>query len=426
MLGMETSTDPAASGPDIRAQRGLALVQAKGARIKHITGEMYLVPSQSSTGGYVVDLAANSCTCQDAETCDGRCKHLWALAYARGVVPMPAGEAAPEKRPTYKQNWPAYEAAQKEEKARVQLLLRGLCDGIVQPPQEKGRPRLLVADLVYSAAMKVYTTMSGRRATTDVRACAREGFIGHAPAHNSISKFIDDPAMKLLLTQLVEEAATPLCAIESAFAADATGFATSTYARWFDHKYGQEKKVQRWLKAHAMVGTATHVITAVKVTEGHENDSPHFKPLLATTVAKGFAPKEVSGDKAYLSNENLAAIEAVGAVALIPFKTNSSPTGNTEAWQRLFHFFSFNRKEFLAAYHKRSNVETVFSSVKRKFGGAVRSKLPAAQENEVLLKCLCHNLSMLVHAIHELGVEPQFWMPVPSPLTVSLSTEVAS
>lgn len=53
----------------------------------------------------------------------------------------------------------------------------------------------------------------------------------------------------------------------------------------------------------------------------------------------------------------------------------------------------------------------MFSSVKRKFGGSVRSKLPAAQFNEVLLKCLCHNLSMLVHAIHELGVEPKFWMP---------------
>jgi hypothetical protein len=32
-----------------------------------------------------------------------------------------------------------------------------------------------------------------------------------------------------------------------------------------------------------------------------------------------------------------------------------------------------------------------------------------AQVNEVLLKCLCHNLSVLVHAIHELGIDPTFW-----------------
>lgn len=425
MVGMETPIDPTASGPDIRAQRGLALVQAKGARIKLIAGDMYLVPSQGGTGGYVVDLAANSCTCQDAETCDGRCKHLWALAYFRGVVPMPAGEAVPQKRPTYKQNWPAYEAAQKEEKARVQLLLRSLCDGVVQPPQEKGRPRLLVADLVYSAAMKVYTTMSGRRATTDVRACAREGLIGHAPAHNSISKFIDDPAMTPLLTWLLKESSKPLREIEIDLAADATGFATSTYARWYDHKYGQDKRVQRWVKAHAMVGVKTHVITALKVTEGHENDCPQFTNLLSATTSSGFKPKEVSGDKAYLSNENLMAIEAAGATPLIPMKSNSSPTGESEAWQRLFHHFACNRREFLAAYHKRSNVESVFSAVKRKFGGSVRSKLLAAQFNEVVLKCLCFNLTMLVHAIHELGVEPKFWMPDPRP-SVSLSTEVVS
>jgi len=30
-----------------------------------------------------------------------------------------------------------------------------------------------------------------------------------------------------------------------------------------------------------------------------------------------------------------------------------------------------------------------------------------------LLMCLCFNLSRLVHVIHVLGVEPQFWLPVP-------------
>lgn len=46
--------------------------------------------------------------------------------------------------------------------------------------------------------------------------------------------------------------------------------------------------------------------------------------------------------------------------------------------------------------------------IKRKFGGAVRSKNPIAQVNEILCKVLCHNLAVLVHAIHELGVEPAF------------------
>jgi hypothetical protein len=42
--------------------------------------------------------------------------------------------------------------------------------------------------------------------------------------------------------------------------------------------------------------------------------------------------------------------------------------------------------------------------VKRKFGASVRAKTFPAQVNETLLKCLCHNL--LVHAIHELRIDP--------------------
>jgi len=77
--------------------------------------------------------------------------------------------------------------------------------------------------------------------------------------------------------------------------------------------------------------------------------------------------------------------------------------GGSDAWRRLWHLYSAQSDEFLAHYHKRSNVESAFSMVKRKFGASVRSKLPAAQRNEVLLKCLCHNLSVLVHSIRELG-----------------------
>ena len=74
----------------------------------------------------------------------------------------------------------------------------------------------------------------------------------------------------------------------------------------------------------------------------------------------------------------------------------------------MWGLFLYKQAEFLAHYHQRSNAESTFSAVKRKFGGAVRSKRLDAQVNEVLCKVLCHNLSCLVHAIHELGIEPSF------------------
>ena len=53
--------------------------------------------------------------------------------------------------------------------------------------------------------------------------------------------------------------------------------------------------------------------------------------------------------------------------------------------------------DFLERYHKRSNVETTFSMIKRKFGDSLRSKSDVAMTNEVLAKVLCHNLAVLIH-----------------------------
>jgi len=70
----------------------------------------------------------------------------------------------------------------------------------------------------------------------------------------------------------------------------------------------------------------------------------------------------------------------------------------------MFHMFQLNRDEFLAHYHKRSNVETTFSMIKAKFRDHVRSKTSAAMVNEVLCKIICHNICCLIQESHELGI----------------------
>ncbi len=69
----------------------------------------------------------------------------------------------------------------------------------------------------------------------------------------------------------------------------------------------------------------------------------------------------------------------------------------------------FQQEEFLKHYHQRSNVESAFSAIKRKFGGSVRSKIPDAQANEVLCKILCYNLSCLALPMFELGITVTFY-----------------
>jgi hypothetical protein len=73
-----------------------------------------------------------------------------------------------------------------------------------------------------------------------------------------------------------------------------------------------------------------------------------------------------------------------------------------------FHLFSLNKESYLAHYHKRSNVESTFSMVKRKFGDSVRAKTDVAMKNEVLAKFVCHNICCVVSAFYELGINPTF------------------
>lgn len=404
--------DAAAISP--RQERALALVRGKRSAFRQIAGDTFFVPSQTNAGsGYVVNLSARTCSCPDYEERQQPCKHVFALQYVRHELEMPDGSTVVSEslRITYPQpDWSAYNRAQCEEEGTVKVLLASLCSGIEQPPQKMGRPRLPLRDAVYGATMKVYGTMSGRRSTTDLKACETAGHVDHAPAYNTVFKYMERPELLPLLRTLVDESARPLAAVERSFAVDGTGFATQTYVRWFDYKHGEDRRVQKWVKCHAMVGTLTNVVTAAEVTGGTEHDSPQFAGLVERTAASGFDVREVSADKAYLSHANLAAVEKVGAQPFVPFKSNSG-SGGSDAWERMYHYFSLNRDVFLAHYHKRSNVESTFSAIKRKFGAGVRSKTEAAQFNEVLLKCLCFNLSMLVHSIHELGVEPRFWLP---------------
>jgi len=74
----------------------------------------------------------------------------------------------------------------------------------------------------------------------------------------------------------------------------------------------------------------------------------------------------------------------------------------------MFHYFQFRRDEFLAHYHKRSNVESTFSMIKAKFGDHLRSKADVAMVNEVLCKIICHNICCLIQEAHELGITTEF------------------
>jgi len=150
------------------------------------------------------------------------------------------------------------------------------------------------------------------------------------------------------------------------FAVDSSGFATRSFGAYAEGKYGT-KKSRRWLKAHICVGVKTNIMTAIEITDEFGIDSPQLIPLMQQTNKNGFNVKEAYGDKAYLSRDNLAFVDSLGAIPYIPFKENSisKPQGSSYLWHKMFHYFQYNKDDFMTHYHKRSNVETTFSAIKK-------------------------------------------------------------
>ena len=395
-----------------REQRGMQIAATQRLRRK---GDVWAVPSQSGDDSYTVNLDGDTphCTCPDHTMRQVKCKHIYAVEYTLRRETKPDGTTTVTKtvRVTYRQNWPAYNAAQSHEAERFTDLLHGLCEGIVQPPQTRGRPRLALSDVVFSAVFKVYSTVSGRRCMSDLATCQTSGHIGKTPSYNSTFNYLESATLTPILKALIEESASPLKAVSTAFSVDSSGFTTSRFVRWYDAKYGKERSEHQWIKAHLMVGVQTNIVTSAEVTGADANDSPYL-PQLATATAARFRLGKVSGDKGYLSKRNVAEIVKLGATLYIPFKVNSTGS-EPELWRKLYHFYMFNREAFLQHYHKRSNVETNFSMIKGKFGDSLRSKTDTAQVNELLCKVLCHNLCVLIQSIYELGIEPTFWAETP-------------
>jgi transposase/predicted nucleic acid-binding Zn finger protein len=377
-------------------------------------GDGWLVFSLNGPEKYRVTLEPLYCSCPDFETRHEDCKHSLAVRIAST---RPADDQRTERKPetppvvwpkkTYSQDWPAYEAAQVNEKDEFLGLLYDLCSRIEEPMRKgRGRPPVPLADAVYAACLKVFTTLSVRRFMSDLRAAHERGYLSQVPHHCHVSRTLESDDVTPILEALIVQSSLPLKAIETEFAVDSSGFSASKFDRWYSEKYGRMQSEHTWVKAHAMTGTTTHVVTSVIILDKNSPDSPQFPPLVKET-ARNFTIRQVSADKAYPATENFQAVEDVNGTAYLSFKSNT--TGEIGGiYERMYHLFSLNKEEYLEKYHRRSNIESVFSSVKRKFGDSVRSKTPTAMKNEVLAKLVCHNISQLVHLIYELGIDPNF------------------
>ncbi len=127
---------------EARQIRGAQIAEAGG--IKRRGDHLWVVPSRSHTGKWLVDYTDGSptCTCPDYEASSAFCKHIFAIEiHADRLAVSAPVEVEKPKKVKYTQDWPAYNAAQANERANFVHLLHALCEGVQTPEQVGGAAR---------------------------------------------------------------------------------------------------------------------------------------------------------------------------------------------------------------------------------------------------------------------------------------------
>lgn len=306
----------------------------------------------------------------------------------------------------YSQDWPAYNKTQTSEFGMFQDILIELLDSLIDTriPIRQGRPFNDFKEMIFCCIMRSYYGKSSRRSVSFLDYAIAKGYIDKKPHFNTILNYYKDESITPIIKYLIEKSGSPLRDIENDFVVDSSGFSTSLFGRWLDIRTQSPGMKRIWKKAHVTSGVLTNIITAINITPGFYADSPQFKDLVKIT-SKTFKIREISADKAYSARQNLQVVTQLGAVPYIPFKENATgKSRGTIIWGIMKKFYDNHREYFMDHYHKRSNAESVFSMIKRKFGHHLYSKSEVGQVNEILCKALAHNICVLIQEYYEMDI----------------------
>jgi transposase len=192
-------------------------------------------------------------------------------------------------------------------------------------------------------------------------------------------------------------------------AVDSSGFRTHNSSTGYDLRIRRKSKKKECLKLHLCLDTELRIILEFTVTSWNRNDSKEFDKLIEPIGELGL----VAGDKAYSSRENCELVVSKQGKPYLYFKTNArSLAKGSPGWNTSFREFKEEQEEWLEVYHLRSLIESVFASIKRRFGSFLQSKKRGMQEKELGLKVLAHQVKQALLHRAALKQKVPFWVEV--------------
>jgi transposase len=164
-------------------------------------------------------------------------------------------------------------------------------------------------------------------------------------------------------------------------AIDGTGFSKTNPSHHYIKRIDREEPVKNFAKLSMLYDVDSHKAIAFHVRDRRSHDMKDAKPLL-----RRFCRMQcLLADKAYDAEWLHQYCFERNVQTIIPKKINI----------RRGRFRKKQMKNFTEEkYHQRSNIESGFSAIKRKYGGFVYSKSLASIKSEIYCKGICHNLRL--------------------------------
>jgi hypothetical protein len=205
-------------------------------------------------------------------------------------------------------------------------------------------------------------------------------------------------------------------------AIDSTGLESGHISPYFVKR--RSRVPELWQTTHytrfpklAVIGDCkTHLILGAVTTRGPSVDVNQFRPLFEK-VASYTTLKTILADAGYDSEANhCCAREEYKVESIIPPKAGRPTTKKSEKKYRRLMQTHFPKKTF----GQRWQVETIFSMTKRRFGFVIHARSYWAQNRQMLLMVLTHNIGIILF-VKELFYRADFTGFAAEPVSISPS-----
>jgi len=217
----------------------------------------------------------------------------------------------------------------------------------------------------------------------------------HVYCARTLYKYRSAPGITQLLDRAINVSAQPLWQKETIAGIDASGIPRLKGENWSADREKPERH-DLYDKLHILIGTKTGVIAAARTTFGNWHDAPQFVPLLQAVEAWEHV-EVITADAGNISRVNCEAVKERGATPYIDPKENAVLRSKpSDAYEAMVSFERHFPNRWHERYRWRTKLESMFHAIKAAMVEGVRGKSATSRRNQILSRCVVHNLRMTV------------------------------